>query len=98
MLPKASRLTSAEVRAILKEGKNLRVGALSAKFRAGKGMKAAVVVKNAVAKTAVTRNRLRRRAYAALRAKMPRDVHMVVFLQKPTFNPDELAELCSRLS
>lgn len=98
MLPKTSRLTSAEVRAILKDGRSARAGTLSAKFIAKTPRKAAVVVKSSVAKTAVSRNSLRRAAYAALADALPPRIQLVLFLQKPSFNPTEFAELCSKLS
>jgi ribonuclease P protein component len=98
MMPKRAKLTAVEVRAILKSGRSARAGSLSAKFVEGSPSQAAVVVSAKVAKTAVVRNKLRRAAYAALRRLLPRGVRAVVFMHKPLFNPQELAELCSKLS
>lgn len=98
MLKKRARLTSLEVRAILKDGRSVRSGTLSAKFRPGSPKKAAVVVKTAVAKGAVARNRLRRSAYAALRTALPEGVHAVIFLNKPAVTQAEINDLCSKLS
>lgn len=98
MLPKKARLTAAEVREILKSGRSVRSGALSAKYKTAPHAKAAVVVSIKVAKSAVERNRLRRSAYLALRASMPKDVHVVFFLHKPELDPRELNSLCLKLS
>lgn len=98
MLPKKSRLTAAEVRDVLASGRSARAGALSAKYIKGRGAKAAAVVSSRVAKSAVNRNRLRRALYEALRTVLPRDTKVVVFLQKPAFDREDVATLCSKLS
>lgn len=97
MLPKAKRLTSAEVRAVLKEGKPVRVGAVSARYTTATASKAAVVVSTKVAKKATDRNRLRRLGYQAL-TKLPPKLHMVVFIQSKDAAPADIAQLCSKLS
>ncbi len=97
MLRKKARLTSAEVREIIKNGRSVRLGTLSAKFIKGLSAKAAVVVSTKVAKNAVERNRLRRAAYLALRASLPKGVHVVFFLHKPIFDKNELNALCLKL-
>lgn len=96
MLPKHSRLTAREVRAILKGGRSVRGGGVSAKFTPASKGKAAIVVSAKVAKKATERNALRRAAYRAL-PSLPK-AHIVFFIQTKTFDPDELANLCSRLS
>ncbi len=105
MLPKKARLTAAEVREILTSGRPVRLPAgkagsstLSAKYVPATTAKAAVVVGTKVAKTAVTRNKLRRAAYLVLRASLPKRVHVVFFLHKPVLDPNELASLCLKLS
>ncbi len=99
MLAKKARLTAAEVREILHSGQSVRVGNLSVKYlTTTAGSKAAVVVSSKVAKTAVTRNRLRRAAYQILRSTLPAGVRAVFFLQKPLVDKTELTLLCSKLS
>lgn len=104
MLRKKARLTSAEVREILKSGRSVRLGTLSAKFTKGSSAlpaqagKAAVVVSTKVAKNAALRNRLRRAAYLALRASLPENIHVVFFLHKPVLDPQELNSLCLKLT
>ena len=49
MLSKTNRLSAFEVREIIKDGRSARTAALSAKFKAGSGAKAAVVVSTKVA-------------------------------------------------
>lgn len=98
MLPKKTRLTAEEVRAILKDGRPARSATLSAKYKVKSPAKAAVVVSSKVAKSAVDRNRLRRAAYAVLAGKLPKGLQVVFFLHKPVLNPIELTELCSKLS
>jgi len=98
MLPKKARLTSAEVREILKSGRSARTGTLSAKFKASSSSKAAVVVSAKVAKNAVERNKLRRAAYLALSSSLPKNVHVVFFLHKPALDHNELNSLCLKLS
>jgi ribonuclease P protein component len=98
MLAKHTRLTAAEVREILKSGRSARSGSLSAKYKVISPAKAAVVVSSKVAKSAVSRNRLRRKAYAILKEALPKGVQSVFFLHKPAFDSTELIELCSKLS
>jgi len=98
MLSKRSRLTAAEVRSVIKNGRSLRSPTLSAKYVAGSTSKAAVVVSTKVAKKAVERNRLRRAAYQALATALPPNAHVVFFLHKPLVDPAEFATLCSKLS
>ena len=98
MLPKKARLTSAEVREILKNGRSVRFGTLSAKYVPAATAKAAVVVSTKVAKAAVERNKLRRAAYLVLRTSLPKGVCAVFFLHKPVLDPIELASLCLKLS
>lgn len=97
MLRKNARLTSAEVREILKNGRSVRLGTLSAKFTKGPSAKAAVVVSARVAKNAVERNKLRRAAYLALRTALPKGVYVVFFLHKPVLEKNELDSLCLKL-
>ena len=98
MLPKKQRLGAAEVREILKRGRSVRSGTLSAKYVAAATAKVAIVVSVKVSKTAVMRNKLRRAAYLALRSSMPKGVHVVFFLHKPTLDQCELISLCLKLS
>lgn len=97
MLRKKARLTSAEVREIIKNGRQARLGTLSAKFTKGSSAKAAVVVSAKVAKSAVLRNRLRRAAYLVLRASLPENVHVVFFLHEPVLDKNKLTALCLKL-
>ncbi len=97
MLNKKARLTSAEVREIIKNGRSVRLGTLSAKFTKEPSAKAAVVVSTKVAKNAVERNKLRRAAYLVLRASLPEGVHVVFFLHKPVLDKNELTSLCLKL-
>lgn len=98
MLAKKHRLGAVQVREILKSGRSIRFGTLSAKFEAASTAKAAVVVSTKVAKSAVERNRLRRAAYRALRTSLPKNIHVVFFLHKPVLDPQELNSLCLKLS
>jgi len=98
MLPKTKRLTAKEVREVLKEGRSMRQGNVAARYTtyAGAG-KAAVVVSSKVAKKAHDRNRLRRAGYQAL-ATLPHNIKLVLFIQKQDVSPQDIAELCSKLS
>ncbi len=98
MLAKTARLTAAEVREILKNGRSVRSATLSAKYVPVVGAKAAVVVSSKVAKTAVLRNKLRRAAYLTLRSILPHNRHVVFFLHKPLVDEKELTQLCLKLS
>ncbi len=98
MLSKTNRLSATEVREILKSGRFVRLGTLSAKFKASPTSKAAVVVSTKVAPNAVARNTLRRAAYQVLRASLPKSVHVVFFLHKSALDPRELSSLCLKLS
>ena len=97
MLSKTNRLSASEVREILKSGRSVRLGTLSAKYVIAARSKAAVVVSAKVAKNAVERNRLRRAAYRVLRASLPKGVRVVFFLHKPALDPLELSSLCLKL-
>jgi ribonuclease P protein component len=97
MLAKKSRLTSRQVREIIKSGRSVRLGTLSAKFVKGTSTKAAVVVSVKVAKNAVERNKLRRAAYYVLRTSIPKGIHVVFFLHKPILDQRELNSLCLKL-
>lgn len=98
MLAKRSRLTSAEVRAILGSGRSARAEGLSCKYIPAADARAAVVVSKKIAKTAVMRNRLRRAVYRTLqKTRLPR-LHMVFFLHSTKFSAEALTHLCSKLS
>lgn len=97
MLPKTKRLTAQEVREVLKLGKPVRAGAVSARYTVGTAAKAAVVVSTKVARSAVTRNRLRRLGYAAL-TTLPTRTHLVIFIQSKDVTQADIATLCSKLS
>lgn len=95
MLPKSSRLTSAEVPAVLKEGRGASFGPVRVKYlkREGKGSvsRFAVVISKKVLKGAVDRNRARRRVYTVARAiKSPYPIDAVILLSSGTLSPDEL--------
>lgn len=67
MLPKRSRLRAAEVKEVLARGKTLRVGAYSGKYLEGRApLGVAVIVYKKHVRTAVARNRLRRKTYREL--------------------------------
>ena len=97
MLAKKHRLGAVQVREILKSGRSVRLGALSAKYVIATHSKAAVAVSTKVAKNAVERNRLRRAAYRVLRTSLPKNIHVVFFLHKPVLDPQELHALCLKL-
>ena len=87
MLPKARRLTSAEVREVLKSGRSKRAEYLSMKYIAQPtALRASVVVSKAVAKGAVERNRLRRALYHAL-SPIVGSGTAVIFVQKKPKKP-----------
>ena len=96
MLPKRSRLTAREVRAILKGGRSARLPTVSAKYLPAPMGKVAVVVSAKVAKKATERNALRRAAYQAL-ATLPK-AHAVFFIQNKQFDPADIRSLCLKLS
>ncbi len=81
MLPKRRRLSAAEVREVIAQGRGRRGEVLSSKNVAKQGPFAcAVVVSKKVAKSAVRRNSLRRAVYRALQgATLPQSGHMVLF-------------------
>ena len=97
MLPKKERLTSSEVREVLKGGTSLREGSISAKVLPAARGKASVVVSSKVAPTAVLRNRLRRMGYQALPHPLPH-YRMIFFVQRRDFDPAAFSQLCSKLS
>lgn len=98
MLPKKSRLSAEEVRTILKAGRSVRRGTVSARFEAtNKAGRAAVVVSAKVARKATVRNRLRRGAYAALPSPLPKG-NLVLFIQSPAYKTADILSLCSTLS
>jgi ribonuclease P protein component len=70
MLPKSRRLTSADVTAVLSSGKAVSHGVVRIKYRPRQERavfsRFSAIVSKKVAKAATARNRLRRRAYAAL--------------------------------
>ena len=69
MLPKRRRLSTREVREVMKHGRSLRGELLSVKFiKTGTVLRAAAVVQKSVARSAVKRNHLRRALYQALGA------------------------------
>jgi ribonuclease P protein component len=75
MLPKKGRLSTAEVREIIAQGKSLRSGVISLKYLANKGFfKASAVASKSVAKRAVDRNRLRRALYRVLQTLPPEQI------------------------
>ncbi len=98
MLPSHKRLAAAQVREILKNGSTVRSGPLVLKYQPSSKGAAAIVISKKVAKTAVTRNRVRRSLYRALSKSLPR-ARMVVMVQKlaPDYSED-IAKLCSKLS
>lgn len=64
MLPKRSRLSAGEVRAVLAKGASYKVGSYGGKYLPGREpLGIAVIVSKREAKSAVERNRLRRAAY-----------------------------------
>ena len=99
MLPARKRLAAAEVREILKSGKTLRVGYLLLKYCPARAGAAAVVVSKKVAKSAVTRNRIRRSIYRELARAFPATTHIVVLVQKnvPEYSAD-IETICLKLS
>lgn len=96
MLPKRRRLSAQEVREVLKRGRTIRLGTVSARYYRASDSKVAVVVKTGLVKRAVDRNRIRRLSYNALRA-LPQKTHLVLFIQKKEFDPAEITALCLKL-
>ena len=96
MLPKRRRLSAHEVREVLKRGNTIRLGSVSARYYRANGSKAAVVVKSGLVKRAVDRNRIRRLSYEALQT-LPPKTHLVLFIQKKEFDPEEITALCLKL-
>lgn len=84
MLAERQRLSRAELADAMKTGKRVHSTLFSCSLKkvAG-GSGASVVVSKKIAKTAVLRNRVRRRVYALLRerALIPRSTHCVLFLK-----------------
>jgi ribonuclease P protein component len=82
MLPKGRRLRAAEVREVLARGRSARSGGLSAKYHSSlQPLRTAAIVSKKVAKSAVTRNRLRRALYRAL-APLSGRGELVIFIQQ----------------
>ena len=97
MLAKGARLSAEQVREVIKKGRALRAAGVSLKFLPGSVGKASIVASSKVAKTATLRNALRRKGYAAVPVPLPH-YHMVFFIQRATFDPADIAALCSQLS
>lgn len=67
MLPKRQRLSTREVREVLKHGRSVRGELLSVKFiKTDTALRAAAVVQKSLVRSAVKRNQLRRAVYWAL--------------------------------
>ncbi len=101
MLSKNRRLNAEEVSTVLKKGRVVRAGGVSARYTKAADAKASVVVSTKVAKKATQRNRLRRAGYAALSKSwrtFPGHIHVVIFIQRSDFNPADIADVCSKLS
>jgi ribonuclease P protein component len=83
MLPKRSRLTALEVRTVLAKGAPKRVGTFSGRYLPGRTpLGLAVIVSKRDAKTAVTRNRLRRAAYKTLATlPLPTEGSLALFVR-----------------
>jgi ribonuclease P protein component len=99
MLSKSNRLSSPEVRAVLKNGRTLRTPNLVVKYIRGEKSKIAVVVSKKIARSAVKRNAIRRAVYRVLSHSLPPRNSAVLLVQKDTsdFSPD-IKTLCSKLS
>ena len=81
MLPKASRLSRAEAE-VLKNGKSVFMTLLSLRLIPATKTQISVSVPKKIAKSAVDRNRIRRRAYSALEQIIPtinRPAKMMLF-------------------
>lgn len=66
MLPKKHRADKKTLETVFKEGKHLKSPNFLLRYLPARGFKISFVVPKTVAKSAVLRNRLRRRGYAAL--------------------------------
>lgn len=87
MLPKARRLTSPEVKAVLARGRSRRAVHLSMKYLASPTpLKTSVIVPKSVAKRAVERNRLRRAVYRTLTPHSGAG-NAIIFVQKKPQEP-----------
>lgn len=84
MLNRGRRLRAEDVREVLRRGKTLRASYISAKFVIEHTpLRAAAVVKKALVKGSVGRNRLRRALYSALRdAKGLPEGRVVIFIDR----------------
>ena len=82
MLPKHRRLSAAEVREVIAQGRGRRGSVLSLKtLNTPTPFKCAVVVSKRVARSAVARNRLRRAVYQTLEeVRLPSVGHTVLFV------------------
>lgn len=92
MLPKRQRLSTREVREVLKRGNSARAEFLSAKFiKTDSALRVAAVVQKSVARNSVQRNRLRRALYQAL-GTLPTPAHIqgVFFVNKTPKAPQKL--------
>ncbi|KKW35423.1 hypothetical protein A2852_01590 [Candidatus Adlerbacteria bacterium RIFCSPHIGHO2_01_FULL_54_23] len=87
---------AAEVRFVLKTGRSARQGRVSMRYIPAKHAKAAVIVSTKIARKAVDRNRLRRKAFGALSAP-PGGTHLVVIINDKEFDPADIKALCSKL-
>lgn len=84
MLPKRRRLTATLVQEAIAQGVRSRQGHISIKYLANKGpFGAAVVVRKALVRSAVGRNRIRRAVYRALSGlPSPKGGKIVVFVER----------------
>jgi ribonuclease P protein component len=99
MLPKVSRLTAGEVRAILKEGKSVRTPSLLAKYGLGSSAKIAVVVSKKIARKAIQRNAIRRSVYHSLPQALPSKKHVAFLVLKyPADYAPDIKIICSKLT
>jgi ribonuclease P protein component len=90
MLPKRQRLSTREVREVLKRGHSARAEFLSVKFiKTDTALRAAAVVQKSVVRNAVQRNRLRRALYQALGGISPAAHLQGVFFVNRTPKPPQ---------
>jgi ribonuclease P protein component len=106
MLPKSARLTVADIET-LSQGKSVFGTLISVRYIPAPALKFSVSVSKKVAKTAVLRNRMRRRLYGALEGVMKEvknPLHIMIMPKKECFEvpfkalTEELRGIIQRLN
>lgn len=98
MVPKLQRINRETFEEIMKKGRIIHSGLFSMRFLKNplNTSSFSVVVAKKVAKTAVSRNKIRRRAYSIL-AKLPKKPYFMAFFAKKGVEKAAFAEVRSEL-